>query len=289
MDRKQRQNAGNPSAAAGAGGNDNVLQEALFALNRHDPREAERIAGEVLRTTPYNARALHIFGCALLMQGHAEAAITPLETAARGRHDPEIETQLAMALRQCGRHEDALAQLRRASKRRPPYAPAFLELGAMLVSAERYDEAIEVLCRGVEIAPMTPQLSIQLGYAYLNRKDSAHAKAAFAKALEIAPSSADALFGMAKAHRDAGEARQAADHFRRYLAGRPDDYVGWIHLGHCLLDLGQLDAGYESFRNAARADPRGYASSLSSLATSRRGRFWLKPSAAERFFRGTNS
>jgi Flp pilus assembly protein TadD len=278
---------GFPRPPGSAGGND-ALQRAVLALNSQRPSEAERIAGDVLRGDPRHARALHIFGCALLMQGRAEDAVAPLESAARGRHDPEIETQLAIALHQSGRDEDALRRLKLATKRQPPYAPAFKELGYLLVSTGRYDEAIEVLSRGLEVAPMMPQLSIQLGYAFLSRRNCANAKVAFARALGLAPDSPDALFGMAKAHHELGENRPAAEYFRHYLRTRPSDEGAWLSLGHCLLELGEPDAGYECFRTAARGDPRRYGNALNSLAAAARGRFWLRPSAAARFLGESN-
>jgi tetratricopeptide (TPR) repeat protein len=189
---------------SGADRNDDALQRAVFALNNQRPHDAELIAGALLKADPRHARALHIFGCALLMQGRAEDAIAPLESAARGRHDPEINTQLAIALRQAGRGEDALPRLKRAIKQQPPYPAAFRELGSLLFAMERHDEAIETLNRGLDVAPMMPDLSIQLGYVFLQVKNSAGAKAAFARALNISPNSSDALFGIAKAHRDAG-------------------------------------------------------------------------------------
>ena len=64
---------------------DGTLQRALFALNGQRPQEAERIASDVLKVDPRHTRALHLFGCALLMQGRTEDAIAPLESAARGR------------------------------------------------------------------------------------------------------------------------------------------------------------------------------------------------------------
>jgi len=278
------------SSARGGGvsGND-VLQRAMLALNSQRPQEAQRIAEEALKTDPRHAQALHILGCALLMQGRAQDALAPLESAARGRHDAEIETQLAIALLEVGRQDDALARLRRAVKRQPPNAAAFHALGHLLFSMQRYDEAIETLRRGLEIAPMMPELSVQLGYALLQRKNYADATAAFARALAISPTSADALFGMAKAHQEAGEYAPAVDYLRRCLMSRPDDDNAWLLLGHCLLELGQRDAGFECFRAAARGDPRRYGAALSSLVASGRGRAWLKPSAAARFLRGTKS
>jgi tetratricopeptide (TPR) repeat protein len=70
---------------------------------------------------------------------------------------------LAIALRQLGRHDDALGRLKLAIERRPPYAIAFAELGHLLVSMDRHDEAVAILSRGIEVAPTMPELPIQLG------------------------------------------------------------------------------------------------------------------------------
>ena len=278
-----------PMAFGGGMDRGDPLQRAMVALNSQRPQEAERIAQDILKADPRHGKALHVLGCALLMQGRAQEAVAPLESAARGRHDPEIETQLAMAQIESGRPDDALVLLKRATKRRPPYAQAFHALSRLLFSKERHDEAAEVLSRGLEIAPMMPELSILLGIVHLQRRDFANAKVAFARALNISPDSPDALHGMATAHWQLCEYQPAADHFRRYLMRSPDDAGTWLGLGHCLLEIGQRDAGYDCFRTAARGDPRRYGSALASLVNSGRARFWLKPSAAERFLRGTKS
>ena len=259
------------------------LRLAAYALDRDSPLETERIAGEVLKSDPNHAQALHLFGCALLMQGRATEAIAPLTSAARGRHDPEFDRMLALALQRAGRHEEALHRLKLATKRRPPSAAAFKELGCLLVSLERYDEAIVALHRGLDVAPMMPQLSIQLGYALLCCRNWGDAKLAFARALELSPDSPDALFGIAKAHLELGDKRAAADYFRRHLMISPADQPARLHLGHCLLELGQLDAGYECFRMVASVDSKSYGNALISLAAAARGRFWLRPDDAARF------
>jgi tetratricopeptide (TPR) repeat protein len=207
----------------------------------------------------------------------------------RGRHDPEIDTELAVALRRTGRPDEALQRLKRAIKRQPPYALAFRELGNLLVFLERYDEAIETLRRGLEIAPMMSDMAIQLGYALLSLRKCAEAKVAFARALDISPASPDALYGMAKALLEVGASEEAAEYFRRYLITMPRDQNAWLSLGHCLLELGQIDAGLECFRTAARGDAQRYGTALTSLAAATRGRFWLKPSAAAQFLRRTNA
>jgi len=276
-------------AGGGASAGDAALQMASDALEANRLADAERLAGGVLNANPRHPRALHIFGCAVLMQGRAKEAIAPLKEAARGRHDPKIDTHLAVALRQAGHNNEALSRLKLATKRQPPHAAAFHELGYLLFSMERYDEAIEALNRGIEAAPMVPDLSIQLGYIYLQRNNHAGAKSAFARALAIVPDSPDALFGMGMAQVGGAEYQSAAESFRRSLRRRPEDAGTWFNLGHCLLVLGQLDDGYECFRAAARGDARRYGHALTALVKSGRGRFWLRPSDAARFLLGAKN
>jgi tetratricopeptide (TPR) repeat protein len=276
----------NPRSLGGASRRDEALSGAIFALNSQRPQDAERIARDVLKAEPRHAQALHVLGHALLMQGRADDAIAAIEPAARGLHDPALDTQLAVALRQSGRTEDALSRLKRATKRQPPFAPAFHELGALLFSIKRYEESVEALQRGLEAAPAMPELSIQLGYVFLEMREPAKAKTAFAKALEIAPSAAGALWGIGKAHQQLGENQPAIDYFRRVLSQMPNDAGTWLNLGHSLVEAGDLDAGYECFRTAARGDQKKYYSALTTLVKSGRGRFWLWPREASRFLQG---
>ena len=273
----------------GGAAGDVVLQQALTALRSQRPNEAERIAADLLRRQPRHSRALYVLGSARLMQNRPKDAIPPLEEAGRGRNDPEIDTLLAIALRQAGHADKAVLKLKRATKRKPPYAAAFHELGYLLFSLERYDEAIEVLNRGLEVAPMMPELPVQLGYAHLRRRNWGGAKMAFVRALGISPTLYDALHGMAMAHSESGEHAAAAEHFRRCLTSRPDDASLWLNLGHCLLALGQSEAGYNCFRAASRGDPARAGVALSSLVRSSHGRFWLRPSEAVRFLRDRSS
>jgi tetratricopeptide (TPR) repeat protein len=263
---------------------DMALQQAMAALNNKRPDEAQLIAAEVLKRVPRHAGALHIVGCALLMQGRAKDAIAPLEAAARAQHNAEIDVALAEALRQAGRLDDAVARLRRATKRQPPFVAAFHDLGRLLAFLKRYEEAIEAFRRAVELAPMAMQLSLQLGGLYMQCRKWADAKAAFAQTLSVAPNSPDALFGMAKAQQELGEYRAAAETYRRCLRHKPDPLV-WHNLGRCLLMVGETEEGTDCLRSAVRGDPKRYGGVLGTLVKSPHGRFFLKPSAAARFIR----
>src|SRR5215472_12297109 len=227
---------------------DGLVRQAKLALNANRPQEAQRIAHQILKIDPRRAQALHILGCALLMQDRSADALAPLEEAARATRDPETDTLLAIALRRIGRNEDALSRLKRAIKRLPPFGAAFHELGFLLFSMERYSEAIEVLSQGLKLLPMMPELSTLLGNVFLACRNFADAKVSFARALNISPNSSDAMYGLGTAHWRLREYQPAAELFRRYLMRKPDDVSAWLNLGHCLLELGQSDAGYDCFR-----------------------------------------
>jgi len=256
------------------------LQWATAAIDQGRPDDAERLARSVLARIPQHSAALHLLGCALLLQGHPSQAIAPLERAVRANQDPAIETQLAIALRQTGRTDDALVRLQRATKRRPAYPAAFHELGFLLFSLHRIDEAIAVIGQGLEIAPRMPELSVLLGGIHHARRDRAKAKAAYAHALAVAPGHAGAHYGMGVVLFDDGEFSLAAEHLERSLAGNPGDAQADLKLAACLLELGRSDDALRRLRAVTRSEPRLYGVALKVISSSSRGRFWLRPSSA---------
>ena len=161
---------------------DDVLQPALAALRS---QRLERCGADCDRrpeaaATPFPCALRSRLGAldAELSQGRDHAAGGGGRTKrSRDRHPARI------ALRQTGHADKAVLKLRRATKRKPPYAAAFRELGYLLFSLERHDEAVEVLNRGLEVAPMMPEPSVQLGYVHLRRRNWRSAKTAFGRAL----------------------------------------------------------------------------------------------------------
>jgi len=262
--------------AAGA----EALARAVVAGNSGNLSDAERIAREVLAKNPQHLEALQLLGALLMGQKRLREAVAPLEEAARHSANPELETHLAIALREIGRTEEAVVWLYRAIERQPAHARAFQELGNLLRTMRRYAEAEAVLKRGLEAAPTVAGLSLALGGVYLDRADAPSAKVAFARALSIAPGDADALVGFGIALQYEGDFARAAERFRRVLARDPGHHRARMNLGYCLIELGQLDEGIACLRAAVQAAPHNYGSALRMLIGAGRGRFWLKRSAA---------
>lgn len=268
---------------------DLALQQAAFAIQNRRPADAERIANDLLKHNAGDLRAMHMLGYALLLQNRGKEAVTPLERAARQTRDPAIETQFAMALRQAGRNEDALAQFQRTLKRQPPFPPAFLEYANLLAALDRHDEAIDILQQALAVAPDFAELSFQLGRLYSIRRRDKEARAAFARTVAIAPGHADALFALARACQAERDFVEAEKIYRRMVAAMPKDAAAQIGLGICLVELGRGEEALEHLRAASRTNDKMFGEAVGALADAGRGRFWLRPSAAKRALRDGKS
>ena len=262
-----------------------ALDQAILALRMQRLDEAERFASEVLKSNRSNVVAAHVLGSALMMQNRPAEALDPLQRAARRSDDPAIETLLAAALAATGRGDEALDQLRRTTARRPPFPPAFIELGGQLRKSGRFDEGVAVLEGGLALMPDVPDLRMGLGYLHLNRNDRANARVMFSQVLEVAPGRHDALVALAKVRALDGEYAAAADLNRRALGLQPDHAPTRVNLGKCLLEMGEREAGESTLRAATRGDPKLAGPAIMALAAAPHGRFFLRPSAAAKFLR----
>jgi tetratricopeptide (TPR) repeat protein len=84
------------------------------------------------------------------------------DVVAKDPDSPLGNEHLGNALRDLGRHEEALAQFDRAVALNPEHAETRNDRGVLLVRMQRYDEALDDYGRAIELDP-------ELGLAYLNR------------------------------------------------------------------------------------------------------------------------
>ena len=261
-----------------------LLRWAALAIQNGLPQDAERVASDVLKADAGSVEAAKLLGYALMLQDRAVEAVAPLEKAARASRNPAIETQLSIALRHAGKTDKALIWLKRAVTRTPPFAPAFDELGYLLKVLNKPAEAIAVLKQGVAVAPMMTEMWIQLGLVYADVNDRAGARGAYAQALAINPVHPDAIKGLTSVLMHDGDHAGAAELFKRAIAADPNDAAMCTGLGHCLLELGQEDAGYACLR-VAIGQGASLQTAIKASAWSAHGRFWLRPSDAAKFFK----
>lgn len=260
----------------------------MLAMQMQQVGEAEQLASQVLKSDRRNALAAEILGRALLAQNRIDEAIDHLAKFARRTDEPSIETLLAGMLAAVGRRDEALDQLRRATARRPPYIPAFVELALQLRKNGQFDEATTVTESGLAFEPNSADLQLALGYVLAERNERIRARDVFANVHAAQPTHHDALLALATAVIWDGDYVRAADLYRRALAMKPLDDTR-IRLAKCLLELRQPEEAATLFRTAAHGVGKMAAPAVIGMVSASRGRIFLRPSATLDFLRARNN
>jgi choline-sulfatase len=166
------------------------------------------------------------------------------------RADKDLATanfNLAFALRELGRNDEAIAHYEEAVRIKPDYVEAHNSLGLALVHAGRVGEAIAQYERALEINPNQAQVHNNFGNALQQTNRLPEAIAHYQQALRIKPDSVSALTNMAMILATNGDprVRNGAEAVR--LAERACEVTGRNNVG-C------LDTLAAAYAEAARFD-----------------------------------
>lgn len=263
-----------------------AVEAAGQALREHRLDEAERLARYVLKSNGAHVDAARILGYSLVKQGRFGEAVEALKHPARRSQSSELEALQARALTKASRKEEAVAVLRRAITRRPPFSLAFVQLAELLDEEDAAAEAADVLKAGLAICPGDTILSMGLGYHHLHWGERAAARRCFADVHAAHPQRRDAMLALAGVLAQDGEHLAAAALYERALLEAPQDGLSRIALARCLLEADRRSAGEVQLRVAVRNDPRlwGLAASAES-AVGTAGRLFLSPGRARAHLR----
>lgn len=114
--------------------------------------------------------------------------------------DPLTESNLAAALLEAGRTDEAIDHIRKALELDPEFADAHNMLGIVLARAGKLDDAVEHLRRAVTNTPDSLEYRFNLGRVLAARHSFAEAAPQFEKAVELSggnePQSLDMLAAM---------------------------------------------------------------------------------------------
>lgn len=172
---------------------------------------------------------------------------------------PMTHTNLGIALRQQGKHEDAMAALRLAIRLKPNSPQAGNELVSMLLLAGQPDEAEEHCRRMLSLDPTYSPACFNLATVYAARGEITEAIAALQQAIRLNPAYAEAHARLGELFRPQRRFDEAILHFRQAVKLRPGDAIAWHALGGTLMDrLSSQDAYSEAekcYREAIRHQP----------------------------------
>jgi protein O-GlcNAc transferase len=183
---------------------------------------------------------------------------------------------LGLIAHQFGRHDEAIALLRRAIALNSTFAPAHNNLGVVLCQVGRFDEGIASYQRAVALNPGYAVAHSNLGGAYTNDNRPDEAVAQCQKALQIRPDYAEGHYNLASAFHRLGRSAEAVVQFERALALNSNYTDAQFAL--CMAELpilfsdeaeiGVCRAAYERRLNGFIADDRKTLADLASAVGS---------------------
>lgn len=148
--------------------------------------EAEQPLSEALKLQPENANVYNGLGNAAYRQGHYAQAITNFEEALKYATEDtyKIHANLANALSDSHRVDDALKHFALAIDQKPDYAPAYNGLATMYYNNKLYDKAIQNARKAVSLKPDYAMGYYNLGIALIQKNQITEARQALNDSLK---------------------------------------------------------------------------------------------------------
>lgn len=251
-------------ATVGTASPASVLEPAQRAVAAGDHRAALAIYDATLSIYPGRVDALAGRGAALRALGHPrEAVVALLQALSRDPTHQDARLDLALALRESGRRDEARTLY--GLLLRDPLAPARTWHGlALLCQSEGHDDAAEAcLRRAAALAPGDIGAGLDLADLLARRGELAEAIDLFHGVLAIRPGTAPAHAGLGQALIGLGRLEEAGDQLERALVMDAENTVA--HLARARLNLlaGDLPAAWDdldwrwSLRGHRRPEPPG--------------------------------
>jgi choline-sulfatase len=162
---------------------------------------------------------------------------------------------LAVAHAAAGRHDLAIAELRRLEKEGQLSAEDAVVLGDNLRFSGRLAEAVEVLQRAARENPKFPQPSLSLAEVYIKEHRNAEAAAAYQHVLDLVPDHIEALRGLGDLALLEERLDAAAARYGRILEVDPRDAGAMTKLGVLKMRGGHADEAIALFHKAVEREP----------------------------------
>ena len=171
-------------------------------------------------------------------------------------HYADAQYQLAVALDQLGRKEEAQARFEQALRLRPIFPEALNGMGLILANQDKYSQAIEKYREALRWKPDFAGARVNYGVALSRLGKTEEAKAEYREALRLKPDNVGARINLGKLLNGEGKLDEAIVHYREAIKVKPDNPVAHYNLGHTLLTAGNLEEARAEFAAAVRLNPQ---------------------------------
>ena len=159
-------------------------------------------------------------------------------TLAVTSENPIAQNNLAMALKEKGRTDQAIGHLERILELNPNDAKAYYNLGNAFLQKGHYDEAIADYKKALAIQPRYADAHYNLGISFAQKGDIDAAIAQLQKAVEDTPDYAAAYYALGNAFLQKGHFDEAIARYQQALKSRPTYPQVENNIGLALLQKG---------------------------------------------------
>lgn len=181
------------------------------------------------------------------------------DTVAKRPAYGRARSNLARALIQVGRYEEAVSHCREALRLEPANAVAHTALGFALDQLGRSDEAIDHFRTALRIDPNLYQAHNNLANTLLARRRYEEAFEHYRRALDIWPEYVPALVSFGYGLAETGRVGEAIAHYRKALRLDPGNSLCLNNLGNALAETGNLAEAVECYVKALKLAPDSLA------------------------------
>jgi tetratricopeptide (TPR) repeat protein len=165
------------------------------------------------------------------------------------------ENNLAVALQEDGRIDEAIGHYRRSAELKPDYGPAYNNMGTALRARGHIDDAIAAYERALEAMPDYPDAHYNLANALLDQNRPREAADHLHAAGRLVPSSAGIHNNLGKALAEQGRFEEAAAELRQAVALEPESAKAHRNLGNVLASRGNVSEALGHLQRAFEIDP----------------------------------
>ncbi len=165
------------------------------------------------------------------------------------------ENNLAAALQEEGRLDEAIAHYRRSATFRQDYAPAYNNMGTALRAKGLPDEAVAAYQQALERMPDYPDAHYNLANVLMEQNRADEAAVHLRIASRFLPSSAGVYNNLGMALAEKGQLEEAAVELRKAVILEPESAKARQNLGNVLASLGRVDEALAHLRRAVEIQP----------------------------------
>lgn len=235
---------------------DNLLREAVELQQNGALAEAETAYREILALRPRHFDALQLLGALALQAQRYEEGVEWLARALEidGRQ-AAVHSNLAFALNALGRHDAALAAANRALTLKSGFVDALNNRGVALAGVNRPDEALANFDKLLAAKPDFPEAWSNRSGALRDLGLAEEALASCDKALALRPNYAEAWSNRANALSDLNRPLDAQASYEHALAASSTFADAWNNLGLTFVDLNRHADALACYERALTLSP----------------------------------